>query len=113
MDLNISPASTLNILWGTILAFNLLQIDVQREEAVQSAQAVNNILMTGMPTKLTEHNANAFRMFIGSIQSIAATTSTDILANTDLEPEEFVLFLFIYRRFYKLYQLPYMTVVVN
>ena len=60
---------------------------LQRQQAVMSSTAVNQVLNSIPDVLLQEHQANSLRM-MGSLQMLASSSPEEILANTDLEPHQ-------------------------
>ncbi len=59
----------------------------QRQQAVMSSTAVNQVLTSIPALLLQEHQANSLRM-VGSLQMIANSCPEEILDNTDLEQSQ-------------------------
>ena len=57
---------------------------LQRQEAVMSSAAVNQVLTSIPGLHLQQHQANSLRM-MGSLQTLANSSADDIMDNTDLQ----------------------------
>lgn len=62
----------------------------QRAGLVESAEAVNEVLVSMPSVSLQDYQVNALRCMLGSIKHLAASTDTDIIDTTDLSQNQYV-----------------------